>query len=42
MSSNEEKLKQIEKRLKHHWEITKEEREKTHTGKMYEKYIKEK
>lgn len=37
-----EKMEEIQKQLEAHWEATKEEREKTHTGKMYEKYMREK
>jgi len=36
------KMEALEKELATHWENTKEERERTHTGKMYEKYMKEK
>ena len=32
----------LEKKLKKHWEDTAEERKRTHTGKIYEKYMKEK
>lgn len=38
MESKEDKIiEELNKKLKHHWETTKEERKKTHTGKMYEK-----
>jgi hypothetical protein len=35
-------IEDLEKKLKKHWEDTVEERKRTHTGKIYEKYMKEK
>ncbi len=37
-----ERLKELQKKLDAHWEATTEERKRTHTGKLYEKYMKEK
>ena len=36
------KLEELEKELKAHWKNTKEEREKTHTKALYEKFLKNK
>ena len=36
------KLEELKKELKAHWENTKEERERTHTGALYEKFLKKK
>jgi hypothetical protein len=38
----EAKLKELRKLLDAHWEATAEERKRTHTGKIYDKYMKEK
>jgi len=41
MSKKEsEFIKSLKKELKKHWEDTKEERERTHTGALYEKFLK--
>jgi len=36
------KLEELEKELRVHWENTKGEREKTHSGALYEKFLKKK
>lgn len=33
------KLEKLEKELKTHWEDTREERKRTHTGVLYEKFL---
>ena len=38
----EHEQKELQKQLDAHWEATAEERKRTHTGKIYDKYIKEK
>jgi len=35
-------IKELEKELKAHWEDTREERERTHSGALYKKFLKKK
>ncbi len=35
-------IQELQKQLEAHWKNTEKERRRTHTGKMYEKYIEEK
>lgn len=40
--SKDQTIEDIKRRLEIHWELTKEEREKTHTNKMYQKHLDDK
>ena len=35
----QEKIEVLQKELEEHWKNTEEERRKSHTGKMYEKFL---
>lgn len=41
-NNKNKELDSLQKQLEAHWEATAEERKRTHTGKLYDKYIKEK
>ena len=43
MSSEKQKkvIQELQKQLEVHWKNTEKERKRTHSGKMYEKYIEE-
>ena len=44
MSSEKQKevIQELQKQLEAHWKNTEKERRRTHTGKIYEKYMEEK